>query len=107
MFGCHFAQKDQKVVRAESDAQTMLIVLTFLYTGQIDEEEVTDWPKLYQVASYYHLEILTIHCELQMMTRVTNCLEDIKELLKFAIKLHANKLKRYLVVLTRRIQETA
>ena len=107
LFGCHFAQKDQKVVRAESDAQTMLIVLTFLYTEQITEEEVTNWPKLFQVASFYQIETLTRHCELQMMTRVTNCLEDIKELLKFAIKLHANKLKRYLVVLTRRIQETA
>ena len=85
----------------------MLIVLTILYIGRITEEEVTNWPKLFQVASFYQIETLTRHCELQMMTRVTNCLEDIKELLKFAIKLHANKLKRYLVVLTRRIQETA
>ena len=107
LFGCHFAQKDQKVVKAESDAETMLIVLSFLYTGQIDEGEVTSWPKLFQVASFYQLEILTRHCELQMMNRVANSLDDIKELLKFAIKLCANKLKRYLVVLTRMIQETA
>ena len=107
LFGKHFALKDQKFVKAESDKESMLVVLSFLYTGHIDEAEVANWPRLYQVASFYQLEILARHCELQMMTRVSNSLDDIKELIKFAIKLHANKLKKHLVVFTRKIQENA
>ena len=105
LFGCHFAQKDQKVVKAESDAETMLIVLSFIYTGQIDEGEVTSWPKLFQVASFYQLEILTRHCELQMMTKVNTEWNNIKSILKFTIFFNALKLKKFLVNLARKIQK--
>jgi hypothetical protein len=106
LFGYNFGKEEQNVVNCESDFETMEIILCFLYSGRIEEEHVVNWPDLYRVADFYQLDHLSRHCELQMMTRVVKTLEAIKDLLKFAITFHAYKLKRFLVVLIRRIQET-
>ena len=107
LFGYNFGQDEQNVVNVEAGFETMKTILCFLYSGQIKEEEVVNWPDLYRVSAFYQLDHLARHCELQMMTRVVNKVEPIKDLLKFAITFHAFKLKRFLVVLIRRMQETA
>ena len=104
LFGGQFSREDQRVVVIETDLESMEIVLSFLYSGRIEEDEVVNWPNLYEAASFYQIVNLSQHCELQMMTKVTKSIKDIKYLLKFAIHFHAHKLKRYLVSLTRIIQ---
>ena len=107
LFGFHFQKSNQNIVKVESDSGSMQVILSYLYSGRIEYDKVDSWPDLYQVASFYQLEDLSQHCELQMMARVTSSIDDIKYVLKFSIDFHARKLKRYLVMLSRRIQKTS
>ena len=107
LFGFHFQKSNQNIVKVENDSGSMQVILSYLYSGRIEYDKVDSWPDLYQVASFYQLEDLSQHCELQMMARVTSSIDDIKYVLKFSIDFHARKLKRYLVKLSRRIQKTS
>ena len=105
LFGCNFGKKEQKVVKVECGYNTLKMMVSFLYGGRVEEKEVENWPDLYKTASFYQLEILARHCELQMMVRVTREWGSIRELIRFASMFHAFKLKRFLIYLTRRLQE--
>ena len=98
--------RDVHIVEVEGDTRTMQVILSYLYSGRINENDVTNWQTLYNVASYYQLLDLCRHCELQMMARLTRSMDEIKSLLKFAIKFQAMKLKRYIVVYIRLLQKT-
>lgn len=107
LFGSNFGQENKKVVKVENDFESMQIVVSFLYTGRVEEEEVINWPDLYQAASFYQVNNLARHCELQMMSRVTKEWDTIKELIKFARTFHAIKLKKFLINFARKLQQTA
>ena len=97
----------QRVVEVECDFDSMYCILSFLYSGRIEEDNVVNWPNLFQAASYFQLETLSRHCELQMMTRLNKSLDEIKVLLKFSVKFHANELHNSLVAFIKMIQDTS
>ena len=76
----------------EFDLAPMRVVLQYLYSGRISEDSVRNWAELFEVASFFCLDILARHCELQMMTRASNDVNEIKMLIKFALRFHARKL---------------
>ena len=84
----------------------MKLILSFLYTGRIDEKNVENWPDLYRVARFYDIDILAKHAELQMMANAPMEMEKIKRVIKFAIRFQSYKLKNYMIKLARKNQET-
>ena len=101
--------KDSKKSSINVDYEYTMVkaFLSYLYSGNISEEKVENWTDLFIMASFYGVFELARHCELQMMIRTRKNLEMIKEILHFAIRYNANKLRRYVVRLVRRIQKTA
>jgi hypothetical protein len=106
LFGDNFGQEAQKLVNVEYDICTMRIVVSFVYSGRVQEEDVCNWQALYQAALFYQMENLARHCELQLMTRVSRQWDSIRELIRFASTFYAVKLKKFLIRLTRNLQET-
>ena len=106
LFGQHFGKKNQNIVNVEFDRDTMVNLVSFIYSGRVQEEKVCDWKELYLAASFYQTGILIRHSELQLMTRVNREWNCIKRLLKFANMSQALKLKKFLISLTRYLQQT-
>ena len=104
LFGSNFFKSHQKVVNVEFDYLTMKMLVTFLYSGRVQEEAVVNWPELFLAANFYQIRNLARHCELQMMTRVAHEWDTIKELIMFARTFHAFKMKKFLIKLARKIQ---
>ena len=99
-----FERSYENLVKVNFDSAPMKVMLQFLYSGRINEDVVRNWPELYEVASFFCLDLLARHCQLQMMIRSSNDIREIKTLMKFAIKFHARKLIVYLTYLVRKIQ---
>ena len=91
-------------VEVEFDYSLMKVLVQFIYSGRIEEEDVPNWPELFVIASFFCLETLARHCQLQMMMRSPTNIVDIKSLLKFALRFHARKLITYLTRKARNIQ---
>ena len=106
LFGKYFGQQDQNIVNTEYDGDTMKILLSFIYSGILQEDKVDDWQEMYLAASFYQMECLMRHSELQLMTRVKREWNCIKGLFRFANTFNAFKLKYFLICLTRYIQQT-
>jgi hypothetical protein len=101
-----FGQIEQNIVKVEYELETMKNLLSYLYSEKIKEENVSNWKNLFKAASFYQIEKLARHCQLQLMSRVDKTWNHITELFRFAIVFNATKLKRFLVLLTRRLQQT-
>ena len=99
-----FERSNENLAKVEFDLAPMRVVLQYLYSGRISEDSVRNWAELFEVASFFCLDILARHCELQMMTRASNDVNEIKMLIKFALRFHARKLSVYLTNLVRKIQ---
>ena len=106
LFGKYFGQKGQNIVNVEFDLYTMKILVSFIYSGRVQEDKVVDWQELYLAASFYQTEILIRYCQLQLMTRVNREWNSILGLPRFANRFQTFKLKKYLIQLTRYLQQT-
>ena len=91
------------ITNIHSDSRTVKTLVLFLYSGRIEGEDV-NWSNLFRLAMYCQLTDLAHHCQLQIMSKVRKNMQDLKALLRFAVKFHARKLKIYLVFLCRNIQ---
>ena len=100
-----FERSNENLAKVEFDLAPMRVVLQYLYSGRISEDSVRNWAELFEVASFFCLDILARHCELQMMTRASNDVNEIRMLIKFALRFHARKLSVYLTNLVRKIQK--
>ena len=105
LFNNHFGTSNQSVIKVEADYDTMEIIVTYLYSGRVEDSDVVNWPDLYRVAGFYQILPLANHCELQLMSRVTKSMENIKEFLNFAKIFNAKKLRAYLIKLAKRLQQ--
>ena len=105
LFNNHFGNSNQSVIKVEADYDTMTTIVTFLYCGRVEDIDVVNWPDLYRVAGFYQIHPLANHCELQLMSRVSKSMENIKKFLKFAKVFNAKKLRTYLIKLAKRLQQ--
>ena len=103
LFSGHFGM-GTKTIRVDFSHEIMKIILKFVYSGRIFENDVRNWQDLYIAADFYCLEDLVRHCELQMMVRAPQSIQEIKFLLNFAVKFHARKLRIYLVQVVRELE---
>ena len=100
----NFCGKQIEVIKVQCEVAMMKVVLQFIYSGRVNEHDVSSWPELFKIADFYCLDVLSRHCQLQMMLRVTDQIEDIKTLLKFSLCYNASKLTAFLIRLARNIQ---
>ena len=84
----------------------MRVMVSFLYSGHLDEDDVNNWPDMYRIASYFNVDVLVNHSELQLMAGTPREIQGIKKVLKFAVRYQAYRLKSFIVKLARSIQET-
>ena len=101
----NFVKHCKETVKVDFEYDHMKVVLQFLYSGRINEDDVKNWPQLYEIANFYCLDTLARHCQLQMMIRASRKIDGIKSLLEFALKFNARKLIVFLINVTRQIQE--
>ena len=106
LFNGNFVDFNQNTIKINFNYEVMKLILSFLYTGRIDEKNVENWPDLYRVARFYDIDILAKHAELQMMANAPMEMEKIKRVIKFAIRFQSYKLKNYMIKLARKNQET-
>ena len=106
LFRGNFEKSNEDIIRVEFEYNLMKVMVLFLYSGQVDEDKVENWPDMYRIAQFYNVEMLANHSELQMMVGSPRDAEGIKEILKFAVKYQAKRLKRFMILLMRSIQET-
>ena len=99
-------ESNKQVIQLESHLKAMMPIIAFIYTGKIDPNNVYDWQELYKLSTFYLLDDLARHCELQIITTMKKpiCLAEIKKLIAFALFWQAFSLKKFLVKVTRRIQ---
>ena len=107
LFGSSFGGADEKEIIVGYNSSTMRTMLVFMYSGRVEEKQVDNWPDLFVAASFYQVGELAMYCELAMMSRVDR--EDwisIRHLIRFASIFSACKLRRFLILLSRKKQET-
>ena len=102
----NFNGSQKSVINVDYNYSSIKILLSYLYTGGICQEKVKNWNEVFTMASFYGVEELSRYCELQIMTRTGEDLENIKEVLRFAVRFDARKLRKYITKLVRRMQET-
>ena len=100
----NFSESQRLFIKIDFDHSMMKIFLSFLYSGYICNKKVENWTDMFIMASFYGLEELSRYCELQMMTRVERNMEYIKQILHFAMRYRAFKLKKFLIRLVHQIQ---
>ena len=106
LFGGNFKELRNNIVKVDFEYDLMRVMVSFLYSGHLDEDDVNNWPDMYRIASYFNVDVLVNHSELQLMARTPREIEGIKKVLKFAIRYQAYRLKSFIVKLARSIQET-
>ena len=107
LFRGHFANSSPKMIKVDFEFDLMKVMVSFLYSGQLDEEQVENWPDLYRIAKFYNVDVLANHSELQMMVGAPREeIEGMKRVLQFALKYQALRLKRFVIELVQKIQET-
>ena len=94
------------VIDVNFDYNVVKAVMSFIYSGRLDEAMVVNWPDLFVMARYYQLDVLAVHSELRMMVNMPKDMESIKKMIKFAISYQARDLKQYIIKMARNIQET-
>ena len=103
----NFPQVNTRFVEVEFEYSLMKVIVQFIYSGRIEEDNVTNWPELYIIASFFCLETLARHCQLQMMMRSSIDINEVKSLLKFGLRFHARKLITFLAHKARKIQNSS
>ena len=106
LFSEKFSESKTSKINVDCSFELMKEMLSFVYSGRLCVENVENWPDLYRASLYYRFDYLAHHCEIQMMARINHNMENIKAMLRFAIRFGMKKMKVYLVKLTRKIQET-
>ena len=101
-----FFEPISNVIDVNFDYNVVKAVMSFIYSGRLDEAMVVNWPDLFVMARYYQLDVLAVHSELRMMVNMPKDMESIKKMIKFAIFHQAQDLKKYIIKMTRYIQET-
>ena len=101
-----FFEPISNVIDVNFDYNVVKAVMSFIYSGRLDEAMVVNWPDLFVMARYYQLDVLAVHSELRMMVNMPKDMESIKKMIKFAISYQARDLKQYIIKMARNIQET-
>ena len=89
----------------EVEYDIMKVIMQFIYSGRIDEKHDLNWLDLYRVACLYGLDMLAGHCQLQILVRTQENIDDVKTLIKFALKYHSKKMIVCLTHMARSIQD--
>ena len=106
LFSGTFVESQNNAIDVNFDFDLMRLVVLFLYTGQVNDKDVKNWPDVYSIARFYDINVLAKHAELQMMANAPKDIEEIKNVLRFAVKCQAFRLKKFMVKYTRKMQET-
>ena len=106
LFSGTFVESRNNAIDVNFDFDLMRLVVLFLYTGQVNDKDVKNWPDVYSIARFYDINVLAKHAELQMMANAPKDIEEIKNVLRFAVKCQAFRLKKFMVKYTRKMQET-
>ena len=94
------------IIKVEFNYPIVKEVISYIYTGRLKEEMIENWPDVYRMACYFHLDILANHSELQMIVHTPSDMDGMKNVLKFAMKFHALRLKSFIIERIRIIQKT-
>ena len=94
----------KSLIEVTEEYSVLKTIIQYVYSGRLEEKNVLNWAELHRVSSFFHLNILARHCQLQMLIRTSENIEDIKVLLKFALKCQSRKMIRYLTNTARKIQ---
>ena len=94
-------------IKVDQDYNSIKLIVLYLYTGELHVVNVKSWTNFYKASVFFGLKGLANHCELQLMVRTDKDIECIKNRLHFAIEFNALKLKRFLIRLARKIQDTS
>lgn len=94
----------KNVIEVEEELSLVKMIIQFIYSGRLEEKSVLNWTELHRVANSFGLDILARHCQLQMLIRASDNIDDVKVLLKIALKYHSRKMVRYLTHTARKIQ---
>ena len=100
-----FTSEPVTVIKIHCSIENAKALMSFLYTGQVQEDNSIDWKEVFILAMYYNVADLARYCQLNMMNEVSKSIEDVKKNLKFAVTFQAVKFRKYLVKLARKIQE--
>ena len=92
------------MIEVKEELSLVKMIIQFIYSGRLEEKSVLNWTELHRVANSFGLDILARHCQLQMLIRASDNIDDVKVLLKIALKYHSRKMVRYLTHTARKIQ---
>jgi len=101
-----FIESRNNTIEAKFDYELMKLLILFLYTGRVNKEDVSNWQDVYRIAHSHNVSLLANHAQLQLMAEAPGGMEEIKKVIKFAMKYRAYRLKEFLIKHTRKIQET-